>query len=287
MIGKGHAISQTKDSISYGWNQEKDAEVVFRQHLMGENPTEIAREFRFIQSQNHYCKNNTLSFILSPTIEDGKKLNLRDLQEICLKFTSQMKLINRQAIGFVHRDKEHLHIHLYVNRIDFNGNVYDDSFLDPRSMRTAVQVAQQMNLTTVKDVVLEKLGRLSPVRSKIRSIHDHVINRYRPKNFDQYIRHMKAKGVEVIPSITKDGNLRGFRLAYGNHNLKASEIHRSMGGGNLAIELYGRSIIRSNNIIPVKIEGTLVPIAPKLAHRIATRIASKIIKQTKGIGIEI
>ena len=37
MIGKGTSIAHTGTSIDYGWNQEKDAEVVFSQHLAGEN----------------------------------------------------------------------------------------------------------------------------------------------------------------------------------------------------------------------------------------------------------
>ena len=41
MIGKGMAISHTKASMAYGWNQEKNAEVVFKQELIGSNPEEI------------------------------------------------------------------------------------------------------------------------------------------------------------------------------------------------------------------------------------------------------
>ena len=38
MIGKGHAVSGTRVSISYGWNQEKEAEVVLREHVAGDTP---------------------------------------------------------------------------------------------------------------------------------------------------------------------------------------------------------------------------------------------------------
>ena len=41
MIGKGKSISHTKASISYGWNNEKDAEIVFRQNLLGETPLDL------------------------------------------------------------------------------------------------------------------------------------------------------------------------------------------------------------------------------------------------------
>ena len=35
MIGKGKAIAHTGVSIRYGWNQEKDAEIVLSNNLLG------------------------------------------------------------------------------------------------------------------------------------------------------------------------------------------------------------------------------------------------------------
>ncbi len=81
MICKGHFIVRTGASIEYGWNQEKDSEIVLKEYLAGVTPQEITEEFKIIQSQNERCINNTLSFILSPTIEDVK-----DLEEISKKF---------------------------------------------------------------------------------------------------------------------------------------------------------------------------------------------------------
>ena len=63
MIGKGTSISHTGTSIDYGWNQEKDSEIVFSQHLAGNSPREITEEFKLIQEENIRCQKNTLSFI--------------------------------------------------------------------------------------------------------------------------------------------------------------------------------------------------------------------------------
>ena len=38
MIGKGKSISHTMASMSYGWNQEKDAEVILKEFLHGDTP---------------------------------------------------------------------------------------------------------------------------------------------------------------------------------------------------------------------------------------------------------
>ena len=80
MIGKGKAIAHTQASVAYGWNQEKGAEVVFKQELVGDSPNEITQEFKMVQDQNYHCQKNTLSFVISPTIEDGKRLQQKDFE---------------------------------------------------------------------------------------------------------------------------------------------------------------------------------------------------------------
>jgi len=237
MIGKGKSISHTQASIAYGWNQEKDAEIVLKEYLIGEDPREIASEFEIIQQQNCRCKNNTMSFVLSPTVEDGKDLSQDELREMTQRFINEMELQNRQAIAFVHRDKEHTHIHAYVNRIDFKGVAYNDSFIGKRSQHAAERVAHEMGLTTVREVQQEKLLEIQSIRQQIRDIHKEVMREHEPRNFDQYIKRMQQREVEVIPSINKSQKLQGFRFEYKGHNLKGSEVHRSMSGGKLAIEI--------------------------------------------------
>lgn len=230
----GKSISHTGASMGYGWNEEKDAKVVYREHLAGDNPKEITQEFKIIQSQNQRCKKNTMSFVLSPTIEDGTKLKEKQLTEITEQFIKEMKLQERQAIAFVHRDKSHLHIHLYVNRIGFDGKAYKDNYVGKRSQQAAEKVARQMGLTTVREVQQQKLDRVKDVRAEIKQIHEKVITEMKPRDFDQYIKYMKQRDIEVIPSINKSNRLQGFRFKHKGHNLKGSEVHRSMSMGRIA-----------------------------------------------------
>ena len=287
MIGKGKAITHARASIEYGWNQEKGAEIVHGQFVSGQNPKEISDEFKMVQEQNVRCQKNTLSFILSPTIEDGKSLSKEKLGEMTQRFIKEVKLQERQAIAFVHRDKEHTHVHLYVNRIGFDGRAYNDSFIGKQSQFAAERVAKQMGLTTVREVQQEKLNEIKKVRQQIRAIHEKVMDLHRPKDFDHYIGQMKKNGVKVVPSINKGGKLQGFRFEYKGHNLKGSEVHRSMSGGRLAIGI-------SNNVekgMTLK-QGTAVKLMGKatdLSANIALKLTKQVIKQTikKSIGFEI
>lgn len=285
MIGKGKSISHTRASMGYGWNQEKNAEVVFRQHLVGENPKEVTEEFRRIQEMNHVCERNTLSFVLSPTIKDGQRLKKEELEKIAKEFMERMKLGERQAIAFVHRDKEHTHIHLYVNRIDFKGVAYNDSFIGKRSQKAAEKVAETMQLTTVKQVQMEREFNTLELRNEIKRRHELTLKYQKPENFQQYMEGMKTNGVEVKPSINRQGQLQGFRFEIQGHSFKGSEINRNMSMAGIGRELtrYNtpRKIVSPNNTI--KLLDKVVPVPEKLL----VSMVKKAIRKSIDIGMGI
>lgn len=288
MIGKGHAISRTKASISYGWNQEKEAEIVLKEHLAGDTPQEITEEFKIIQSQNERCHKNTLSFIVSPTVEDGKDLSKKDLEEIAKKFLKEMNLQKNQSIGFVHRDKAHTHIHIYTNRIGFDGKAYNDSFIGKRSQVAADNVAKELGLSRVREVQKEKLQNLGPLREEIKNINDRVLQT-RPKSLDEYISKMKAHKVEVIPTINKSNQLQGFRVAYKGVNLKASEVDRSMSGNRLIAEIsQNRSFARLKEAPKnLMVMNRTVQLSSNLSIKITKELIKGILKRALDTGIGI
>ncbi|MDT0687671.1 relaxase/mobilization nuclease domain-containing protein [Autumnicola psychrophila] len=287
MIGKGHSISSTKVSISYGWNQEKEAEVVLKEHLAGDTPAEITEEFKIIQSQNERCHNNTLSFIVSPSIEDGKDLTEKDLEEIAKKFLKEMNLQNNQSIGFVHRDKAHTHIHIYTNRIGFDGKAYNDSFIGKRSQLAADKVAKELGFNRAREIQQERLQEFKNLRQEIKIINDRVLHT-RPKSMDEYMSKMKAHKVDVIPTINKSNQLQGFRVEYKGVNLKASEVHRDMGGNRLIAKIsQNRSFTRLKEV-PKSL--LIMNKTVQLSNKLTTRIAKELIKGAlkaldTGIGI--
>ncbi len=286
MIGKGHSICRTQASIAYGWNQEKEAEVVLKEYIAGDTPQEIAEEFKIIQSQNQRCTNNTLSFVISPAIEDGKNMSRKDLGQLAKQFLKEMKLTNHQAIGFVHRDKQHTHIHIYVNRISLNGEIYKDNFIGKRSQIAADNVAKQLNLTRVRDVQQEKLQELKHLRKEIQNIHEKVLQS-RPKSIDEYILKMQHHKVKVIPSINKSNQLQGFRFEYKGINLKGSEVNRSMSGNKIILELSQSNSYTRLKEPPKNMQllNQTVQLSTGIINKIAKDLVKGIIKRALDTGL--
>ena len=287
MIGKGTSIAHTGTSIEYGWNQEKDAEIVISQHLAGNNPQEITEEFRLIQEENTRCQKNTLSFILSPTQEDGRNLSKEQLEELTQKFIKEMELKERQAIAFVHRDKAHTHVHLYANRIGFDGKAYNDSFIGKRSQAAAENVAREMGLTTVREVQMEQQLQSMAIRNEIRNIHERTLANEQPKTLDAYITAMKSQDVAVVPSINKGNRLQGFRFEYKGESFKGSEVHRSMSGSRLLSGLSTDLNIqkRLEKVPSINISGKALELSSNMASALAKKVIKQVLKKAVDIGM--
>ena len=287
MIGKGKAVGNTGANIDYGLDKEKDAEIIFSQHLAGDNAEQITDEFRLIQEQNTRCQKDTLSFILSPTREDGKNLTKERLGELTQKFVKEMGLKENQAVAFVHSDKAHTHVHLYVNRIGFDGKAYNDSFIGKRSQLAAENVAKDMGLTTVKEVQMEKELDTLRIRLEIKNIHQKVMENERPKTLDNYMKAMKGQNVEVIPSINKANKLQGFRFEYNGESFKGSEVHRSMSGGRLLAGLSTDMDIqkRLEKAPSINISGKALELSSNMASALAKKVIKKVLKKAIDTGI--
>lgn len=197
---------------------------------------------------------------------------------------NELHLKERQAIAFVHRDKSHVHIHLYVNRIDFKGVAFKDRLIGVRSQRAAATVANKMQLKTVSQVQFEKEFILKELRQEVQRRHNLTLKQFKPKSFEQYIDAMARNGVKVIPSINKANKLQGFRFEYNGQNLKGSEINRTMTGSNIGKEIAQNTgvekfIKQSKNL---NLMGKTVEMSTNMLLSIAKTTIKKTI--TQGIG---
>lgn len=237
MISRGRALVNTVSCLRYGLKESKGAEIVLRQYVVGDNAEEIAREFGGFQEQYHGSHRKLLSFMLSPTPEDGRGLDRPRLREIAKRFIREMKLSEHQAVAIVHRDRDHVHLHLYINRVDLMGRHERNGFLNLRTATAAQQVALALGLTTVKEAIQKKLEPSKQIRGEIKAVHDKVIRRERPRNYDRYVKAMEKYHVKPVPFINNRNELMGFRFQYKDQSFKGSEVHPDMSMGNIAKQL--------------------------------------------------
>ncbi|WP_196889054.1 relaxase/mobilization nuclease domain-containing protein [Aureivirga sp. CE67] len=233
MVGKGKSIAHGAKAIDYALKKEK-AVILEKSGIVGGSGKEIKKEFRITQELNENCRNTELSLVLSPSIMDGNKLSNEDFKELTKEFIKKLKLEKHQYISILHSDKKHKHVHIFVNRIDFKGKAYVDSFIGKKCQLEADNLAKEKGFVRSKEVPKLKKEALKGIRKEIYELHKETLNK-NPKDFNEYIFKMKLKGITIIPTINKNGKLQGFRVSYKGINLKASEIHRKMSLQNYVI----------------------------------------------------
>ena len=228
MIGKAKSISHVSNAINYAKNK-KGATEISRHNVAGETGKEIAQEFRVFQNLNARCERNSLSIVISPSIPDGLKLTNKDFARLADDFLERMKLKEQQYISFLHSDKDHKHLHIFVNRIDSDGKAYKDHFISKKAQHIAESIAKDWGFTTAKEIQQQKEERLS---RQIINAHEEVLGQ-KPANIFEYAERMKLFGIQMNLKQTSDGKVVGIKFRIGDDSIKASSVHRSFSAANL------------------------------------------------------
>ncbi|EPE9900237.1 putative mobilization protein BmgA [Flavobacterium psychrophilum] len=290
MIGLAKSCSGGGALGNYICDERKGYELD-RNNLCGLTPKEIFEEMTMIQDLNQRATNKTFSLVLSPDIKDGKNLSDEQLKAMTQEYLTKLGIDpeKQQYVAFVHTEKEHKHIHIIANRVEPSGKLISDHHIGKRAQWIAHGIAKERGLVSAKEKMFEKIknneqnkGELKVLKNEIFKKHQEVI-RDKPRTFDNYIKQMNSKGLEVKPTINKQGEIQGFRIIdiETKNDFKASEINRSMSIGNL---------IKSGlkNDLKNQLNSTLKTTAKKqnlgLEHQLKRTINSK--SKSKNFGKE-
>ena len=226
MTGKATSISHTHNALNYAESKLK-AEMIDRHLLLGNNAREIEREFKLCHNLNGRCKNNTVAVIISPEPTEGKRLSDNDYRRIASHFLKLMEMDGHQAVVYKHTDKDHTHLHIYANRIGFDGKAIKDNFIGKKAQLQARKIAQEMGLTTALEIQQLKEFQTKETRQEIGRRMEQLIKDHKPRNFDEFTDLCKSSQLDIQPTINKaTGEIQGYRIEFFGQSFKASEIGR-------------------------------------------------------------
>lgn len=239
MIGKAKSCIGGGALANYVLGENKGYELD-RNLLCGTTPKEIVEEMKMIQDLNQRAINKTISLVLSPDIKDGKNLSDDELRTMTKDYMNKLGIDTekQQYIAFVHTEKEHKHIHIIANRVKPNGKLISDNHIGKRAQWIAHEIAKEKGLVSAKERMFENIKNIEKgtdsLKTEIYKKHQEVLKQ-NPQSFQNWIKQMDLKGLEVKPTINKQGQIQGFRILdkETKNDFKASEIHRSMSASNL------------------------------------------------------
>mgnify|MGYP003603471088 FL=1 len=241
MISKAKSCIGGFSLFQYVINENKGYEL-FRNGVCGETALEIFQEMKIIQDQNQRAKNKLFSFVLSPNIEEGKRMTKTQLKNLLKDYFLDLGFIpeKEQFLAFVHDEKQHIHIHILMNRIQQNFQLHNDHFIGLRAQWPAHRTAEKFGLISAKQIRIDKINDAEE-KSVQKSLKTEIFKKHQqvltgnPLSLENYISRMYKLGISFIPSITKQGQLQGFRLRdqESQEEFKASDIHKSLSLKNL------------------------------------------------------
>ncbi|MGJ8744423.1 relaxase/mobilization nuclease domain-containing protein [Polaribacter sp.] len=261
MISKAKSCTGGTALFNYVVNENKGYELL-RNNISGMTPKEMFSDFSILQQQNLRCKNNTISIVLSPTINDSIKMTNEQLKILTKDFLKEMDLDPKtnQFIAFVHTEKKHKHVHIILNRVKTDGTLIRDNFISKKAQFVAHEVAIRHGWTSAKELKIKKEQErklfYKEVRIAIKKAH-YLVLRMKPKNLQAYQIEMAKLGIKVNPTINKQGNIQGFRFVHevSGTDLKASEVDRNLKLNQLFLiekSTISNNVCRINKTIDLK-----------------------------------
>ena len=237
-----HAVSSIGNIIDYCLQPSKISNILHSDGIdltglslnnKSIHDTEIVKS-DFLLYQNSRLKKPYLSLIISPEIDLPNNV-LRTVVDDTL---TEMKLDNHQMIAITHEElrgdegnqKPVKHIHLLVNRVDYNGNTFSDQYIGLKGIQAISKVSVKHNL---RDVYHTRSYDQKPIRKTNSPFHED-----------------KARSIEELRSLVKPLIYRKstqciddiFDELIHEHNIKVDITRYKNGSFGVVLQKNGHSI---------------------------------------------
>jgi hypothetical protein len=227
----GKAVAHIGSLVNYVFKEEKDAKLLYSEGLDTSSPKAILGDFEMIK--NTRLKNQYLSMVISPAeLQTGDDL-FKDLLKDTL---SELGLSDTQYIAVLHDNTEHKHLHILLNRTDYKGKTFNDSYIGLRAKKFSKELADKYQLESAYDKQGKRSKQQSLKNSKYhkdlegsiqytKSLLNEILKHPDLKSIDQIYDHFRSNGVDV--NITQHTNKTyGVTLTHNDQKMKASQVSR-------------------------------------------------------------
>lgn len=214
MIGKISKGGSFKNLVEY---LDKEDAVVLGTNMYGQGSRELTAEFMAIRDLNRGIKQPVLHASLS--LLPGESLSDEQFREACETWMEKMgfDLSKNQYLIVRHKDTEHEHAHMAINRIDMvSGKVVVDSFERYRSQEIIRNLEQTYNLELVanswqtfknNEHQLEQNPKLSHRQKLAQSIEQAAIG---SPTMPEFFHRLASHQIRASVDFTRTGKPKGI-----------------------------------------------------------------------------
>lgn len=213
MIGKISKSGSFKALIEY---LDKENSIVLGTNMYGQDSRELTAEFMMIRDLNPGIRQPVLHASLS--LVPGETLTNEHFVEACETWMEKMgfDLASNQYMIVRHKDTEHEHAHIAINRIDMlSGKVVIDSFDRYRSQEIMRQLEQTYALEAVAPSWqsfrnLEQLEQTSAL-SQHKGLAEEIERAAQGKpTMPEFFQHLAERQIRAEVQFTRTGKPKGI-----------------------------------------------------------------------------
>lgn len=142
-----------------------------------------------------------------------------------------------QFIMFRHRDADHPHLHILVNRIGYDGSVLSDSNDYARSEKILRELEQKYQLTQVPssrqaheraptkdELEMMRRTKTPSAKLKLQVMIKSVLKERSGMTTDQFIHALESRGVRILFNQAKTGYVSGISYQLGDFVITGSKL---------------------------------------------------------------
>ena len=239
MMAKITKGSSFKGVIKYIIDEKKKSQILDADGLRLKSISSVIGSFVTQAEMNGRVSKTVGHISLDFSAQDKDKISNRFMVNVAHDYMKQMDICNTQYILVRHFDKEHPHVHLVFNRVDYNGRVISDSNDRYRSEKICKDITHKHGLyfSTGKENV--KLHRLKePDKSKYEIYN--VLKESVPKcrNWQELTRELHKAGIGT--EFKTKGNtaiIEGVRFRKGDYVFNGSKVDRMFSYSKIDFQL--------------------------------------------------
>jgi hypothetical protein len=240
MIGKVKIGKSFGGICTYVFGEEKGAEVLATEGVRGTSAAHMAADFNAQRELNPNLGKAVLHVALAWPAEEKAQLSNERMAELARAYLKAMKVDpeGTQWALVRHRDQDHPHAHLIVNRVDNAGATVSDQHNYRNSMEACRKLEKQYGLVSAQEVSQDNRRAVReqlPERAAAKLYVQDALSRHLPHatSPEELTEAMQRDGIRVQATYQK-GKLQAVVFEHEGHHLKGSELGRAYSGNHLA-----------------------------------------------------
>ncbi len=239
-------------AVNYVLNRE-EASIIATKGVRNIDKESIIRSFE-TQARLIQIAKPVAHISLDFSAQDRAKMTNQKMIEIAQEYMAKMGYGNTQVLMVRHTDRDHPHVHLIMNRIDFDGKRISDQNEKIRNVKICKELTLKHGLYVSSGKENVKRERLrEPDATKYR-IYDALVKHVpQSRSWEELERRLKSDGIGIgFKTKGSTSQIEGVRFTMNNLSFNGSKVDRQFSYSKIDYALRQNNRAEQQSLLSVQ-----------------------------------